>query len=110
MLVILMGEMVCANLQCGKLFLKKVHNAKYCSPECRREVTNDRVLKKYYDDKASAEARKTSSRTCTKEDCSRTLSRYNSDDMCEQHKSEDLHQRLKGWGWSKEQIKNFDFL
>lgn len=100
----------CANPTCGNDFEPKVHNAKYCSPECRRAVTNNRVLKKYYDDKASVEARKTGSRTCTVEGCPRTLSRYNPDDLCEQHKSEALRARLKSWGWGDEQIDSFDLL
>lgn len=100
----------CANPSCGKEFTPKVHNAKYCSPECRREVTNDRVLRKYYDDKAAVESRKNGSRTCTEPSCNRTLSRYNVDSMCEQHKSQALSKRLKKWGWTEEQIESFDFL
>lgn len=101
-----MTERVCANPDCNNSFTPKVHNAKYCSPDCRQKITNKRVLKRYYEKKDEKEAR--TGRTC--KFCPTKLSRYNPENVCEIHKLEQRNERLLEWGWKDDQIEQFDFL
>ena len=91
----------CANPECNKAFLPKVYNAIYCSAECRKIITNQKVLQRYYDKKA----RLNSKRICKTKKCSTILSRYNEEDICERCKRERYVQRLVGWGWSEAKVR-----
>ena len=90
----------CANPDCGKEFTPRVYNAIYCSAECRKIITNRKVLQRYYDKKA----RLNSTRTCETKECSTTLSRYNQENICECCKRERYVQRLVGWGWNEKEV------
>lgn len=92
----------CAYNKCGKSFKPKVHNAKYHSAECRRLATNEKILKKYHDDKAKRKRK----RVCKTKGCTTVLSRYNLDSICESCKTNRLIDRLVGWGWNKDKLKN----
>lgn len=92
---------ICANESCGIAFEPKAHNAIYHSSECRRVVTNKRILEKYYENKS----RTTEKRICIKIECTTVLSTYNQEDICEACKSERLVQRLKSWGWDEDALR-----
>lgn len=53
---------------------------KYCSDECCRVATNQKIKQKYYDKKARLAGKV---RICTNRGCNTKLSRYNSDSVCE---------------------------
>ena len=91
----------CANSECKKEFIPRVYNAIYCSAECRKVITNQKVLQRYYDKKA----RLNSKRTCRTKGCHTILSRYNAEDICETCKRERFIQRLVGWGWDEEKLR-----
>ena len=91
----------CANPDCKKPFTPRVYNAIYCNAECRKIITNQKVLQRYYDKKA----RLTSRRVCITDKCGTVLSRYNSEDICEQCKRERLVMRLVGWGWDEAKVR-----
>ena len=92
----------CSNPDCQKEFLAKVYNTIYCSPECRKVITNKKLLDNYYRRKEN----KTKKRVCITKTCNTVLSRYNDEDICEQCKSERFIQRLVGWGWDEESLRN----
>lgn len=92
---------VCANDECGIVFEPKAHNAIYHSAECRRVVTNKRILEKYYESKE----RITEQRICVTKKCTTILSIYNEEEICEACKSERLLKRLKSWGWDIDALK-----
>ena len=91
----------CENPECGVAFRPKVYNAIYCGSACRRIVTNQRVLQRYYDRKD----RLNSKRICTTSKCGTNLSRYNAEGICEKCKRERLVQRLVGWGWDERKVR-----
>ena len=91
----------CANPDCGKEFTPRVYNAIYCSAECRKIITNQKVLQRYYDKKA----RLNSKRTCFTKGCPTILSRYNQEDICERCKRERFVKRLVGWGWDEKEVR-----
>lgn len=91
----------CANDDCKTIFTAKVYNATYCGPECRRVVTNKKLLEKYYEDKARIKSK----RTCKTKTCSTVLSRYNKEDICEQCKKERFIQRLVSWGYDEQSLR-----
>ena len=91
-----MSVVICANESCSKTFFKKVHNAMYCSPECRRVITNQKVLDKYYEKKDKKAQR---GRICRL--CPTILSRYNEDDFCGPCGVTLLKDRLESWGWDR---------
>jgi hypothetical protein len=91
----------CSNQECKKMFSAKVYNATYCSPECRRIVTNKKLLEKYYENKE----RKNSKRVCKTNDCSTILSRYNKESICEQCKKERFIKRLVSWGYDEQKLR-----
>lgn len=95
-------ERICANEDCKQKFIAKVYNTIYCSPECRKIVTNKKLLDNYYRKKSN----KTRKRTCITKDCSTILSQYNSEDICEMCKTERYIQRLVGWGWDEQKLRN----
>lgn len=70
---------ICQNPECKARFKANAHNQKYCSEECCAEVTNERIRRKYYRDKAIKEGLE---RVCAKPSCETILSRYNLDDEC----------------------------
>lgn len=92
---------ICANEDCEKLFEAKVHNAVYCSPECRAVVTNKKVLDKYY---ANKERKKNKKRQCETPSCKTILSSYNEEDICGPCGVVRLKDRLESWGWDREAL------
>jgi thermostable 8-oxoguanine DNA glycosylase len=92
----------CANPACKKPFTPRVYNAIYCNAECRKIITNQKVLQRYYDKKA----RFTSRRICLTDECNAVLSRYNQEDICESCKRERLVMRLIGWGWDEKRVRS----
>lgn len=95
-------ERLCANEDCEKTFEPQVHNAVYCSVECRKVVTNKNVLDKYYEKK---ERKANKKRICKNKDCKTILSMYNEEDICEPCKTERLINRLSSWGWDEEKLR-----
>lgn len=86
---------ICQNPNCKKEFEPGSHNAKYCTPECRRAVTNKRVLANYHANKN----RKVEDRVC--QTCDSHLSRYNKKDICELCQSKLLMTKASKTGISK---------
>lgn len=74
-----MTEAVCARETCGKKYTQKKHNQRFCSSECLRLSTNERILAQYY---AKKEIRQGKIRICATPGCSTVLSRYNPDKTC----------------------------
>ena len=91
----------CANPNCKKPFMPRVYNAIYCNAECRKIITNQKVLQRYYDKKARLSSR----RICETKECNTVLSRYNEENICESCKRERFIQRLVGWGWSEYKVR-----
>ena len=71
--------MICAYKQCGKDFNSKTHNQKYCSDECCRTATNEKLKEQYYEKKARLQGKK---RICKTTGCTTIMSRYNEDKIC----------------------------
>jgi len=92
---------VCANEECNKEFKPKAHNAIYHSSECRRIVTNKRILAKYYEGKK----RRIPGQNCITPGCITILSIYNEEDICEPCKVERMILRLVGWGWDEKKLR-----
>jgi hypothetical protein len=72
--------MICANDGCENKFEPKTHNMKYCSDECCRVATNQKIKQKYYDKKARLAGKV---RTCKTKGCETKLNRYNVESICE---------------------------
>lgn len=70
--------MICGNIECQKPFEAGTHNQKYCSPECCRTATNERIKAQYHANKARLRG---AERRCN---CGNLLSRYNSGKICSQ--------------------------
>ncbi len=68
----------CALPECGKEFVKRSHNSKYCCHEHMRIATNRRVLQRYYELKQ----RPPSGRVCAADGCGTILSTYNRSRYC----------------------------
>lgn len=94
----------CSNPECNKVFIAKVYNAIYCSPECRRVITNKNLLANYYEKKSN----KGKKRICKTANCGTVLSRYNKEKICESCKRERYVKRLMSWGWSEKQARGED--
>lgn len=92
----------CSNTDCLVFFKPKTYNAIFCSAECRRLVTNKKLLEKYYE----AKDNKTRKRVCETDSCTTILSRYNKEGICEACKVERYIKRLSGWGWSEEKLRD----
>lgn len=92
---------VCTNDDCQKEFIAKVYNARYCSAECRRIITNKKLLEGYYEKKSN----KTKKRICKTKDCTTILSRYNKENICEHCKKERYIKRLVSWGYDEEKLR-----
>lgn len=96
------NEIKCANGVCINFFNPKTYNAIFCCADCRRVVTNKRLLDKYYQSKDN----KNKKRTCETESCTTILSRYNKEGMCEACKVERYIKRLSSWGWSEQKLRD----
>lgn len=94
----------CSNPECKKIFIAKVYNAIYCSPECRRIVTNKNLLAAYYEKKSNKDKK----RICKTDGCGTVLSRYNKEKICEGCKRERYVKRLMSWGWSEKHARGED--
>lgn len=92
---------ICANKDCKQGFIAKVYNALYCSVECRRIVTNRKLLSQYYENKNN----KNTKRKCINNNCTTVLSRYNKETICEQCKGERYIKRLVSWGYDEEELR-----
>lgn len=93
---------ICANPDCEILFEPQVHNAIYCSTDCRKIITNKNVLDRYYEKK---ERRSNKTRVCKNKDCNTVLSIYNDENICEACKTNRLIDRLVSWGWDREKLE-----
>ena len=102
--LLLFDEKICANDECNKNFRPKTYNGVYCSEECRKIVTNKKLLSKYYSDKEN----KTKKRTCATKNCTTILSRYNKEKICERCKKERFIARLVSWGWDEAKLREED--
>jgi hypothetical protein len=71
--------MKCAYDQCNKDFEPKTHNQKYCSDECCRIATNEKLKEQYYEKKARLQGKV---RICKSAGCKTSLSRYNEGNIC----------------------------
>jgi hypothetical protein len=94
-------ERICANTECSTKFVAKVYNTIYCSPECRKIVTNKKLLENYYEKKNN----KNKKRICKTQGCGTILSRYNQEKICEACKKERFIKRLASWGWDEEKLR-----
>jgi len=75
--------MKCAYEECGQEFKPKTHNQKYCSDECCRTATNQKLKDQYYEKKARLAGKK---RICKNKGCTVVLSRYNETSICDKCK------------------------
>jgi hypothetical protein len=71
--------MICARDTCNNKFEAKTHNMKYCSDECCRVATNEKLKEAYYEKKARLAGKK---RICKTPKCGSILSRYNEGKVC----------------------------
>lgn len=92
----------CANNECNKEFIAKVYNTIYCSTDCRKIITNKKLLENYYRKKEN----KTKKRVCKTKECTTILSKYNKEDICELCKTERYIKRLVGWGWDEKKLRD----
>lgn len=67
---------------CDEPFDRKTHNQRYCSAECCRLATNERIMERYYERRDNRRGRE---RVCGRTGCETKLSRYNDDDYCSVH-------------------------
>lgn len=74
---------ICARNGCEEKFTKKTHNQKYCSDECCRLATNERIMEKYY---LRRDRRQGKTRYCNICEVTR-LNRYNDSQICSSCKS-----------------------
>ena len=86
----------------GDLSIAKVYNSIYCSAECRKIITNKKLLANYYEKKAN----KNKKRICKTKTCTVVLSVYNKELICEKCKRERFVQRLVGWGWDETKVRD----
>jgi hypothetical protein len=86
--------MICAYEECNNEFEPKTHNQKYCSDECCRTATNQKLKDAYYEKKARLAGK---TRICKTQGCNVVLSRYNEGricDKCESAKREEERKAL----------------
>lgn len=76
--------MICAYDECNNEFEPKTHNQKYCSDECCRIATNQKLKEAYYEKKARLAGAK---RICKTQGCNVILSRYNEGRICDKCES-----------------------
>ncbi len=70
-------EFICAREGCDNKAVRRTHNQKFCTDECTRLATNERIMKNYYKEKARISGVK---RYCTS--CESLLSKYNPSEIC----------------------------
>jgi hypothetical protein len=75
--------MICAYEDCQKEFEPKTHNQKYCSDECCRIATNEKLKDAYYEKKARLAGKQ---RKCKTSGCNVILSMYNEGNICDKCK------------------------
>lgn len=68
---------ICKRKECFNAFVKKTHNQIYCSDECCKRATNDKIMERYYEKKR---LKNSGPRNCSV--CDVTLSRYNESNIC----------------------------
>jgi len=85
---------ICAYSKCtrGKEFEPKTHNQKYCSDECCRIATNEKLKQSYYEKKERLAGKK---RICKKSGCNVILSRYNESNICDKCVSSEREKERK---------------
>jgi len=76
--------MICAYDKCDNSFEPRTHNQKYCSDECCRSATNEKLKEQYYEKKARLAGKK---RVCKGSNCNTILSRYNESSICDSCKN-----------------------
>jgi len=76
--------MICSNDGCNNEFEPKTHNQKYCSDECCRIATNEKLREAYYEKKARLAGKV---RICKTPGCKVELSMYNEGKICDKCKS-----------------------
>ena len=76
--------MICAWEECNNFFEPKTHNQKYCSDECCRIATNQKLKDQYYEKKARLAGKE---RICKTNGCKVKLSRYNETNICDKCKN-----------------------
>jgi hypothetical protein len=69
---------------CGAEYARKTHNQRYCTAECCRLATNERIMERYYERRDN---RRGKERVCKRKGCNTTLSRYNDELLCSIHAS-----------------------
>jgi len=84
--------MICAYDQCDNEFEPKTHNQKYCSDECCRIATNEKLKEAYYEKKARLAGAK---RICKSKGCNVILSRYNESNICDKCVSSEREKERK---------------
>jgi len=72
--------MKCSYDGCFNDFEPRTHNMKYCSDECCRTATNEKLKEKYREKKERLAGKK---RICKADGCSVILSRYNESNKCD---------------------------
>ena len=75
---------ICDRDGCEQTFNKSTHNQKYCSDECCKIATNQKIKDKYYAKKDRLSGKK---RICANSDCQQSLTMYNEDNICNVCKS-----------------------
>ena len=84
--------MICAYDECDNEFTPKTHNQKYCSDECCRIATNEKLKQAYYDKKARLAGKQ---RICKTKVCTSILSRYNESNICDKCTSAEREEERK---------------
>lgn len=84
--------MICAYDKCENEFEPKTHNQKYCSDDCCRIATNEKLKEAYYQKKARLAGAK---RVCKSKGCNVILSRYNESNVCDKCLSADREKERK---------------
>ena len=99
--------MICAYSGCEgvKEFEPKTQNQKYCSDECCRIATNQKLKEAYYDKKARLAGKK---RVCKTPGCTSVLSRYNEGRICDKCISAQKEKERKTDIGIDRRIKTFD--
>lgn len=72
--------MICSRNGCSNEFHAKTHNQKYCSDDCCKIATSEKIKQKNLDRKARLSGKE---RICKTRGCSNILSRYRDGDFCE---------------------------
>ena len=80
---------------CQNNFQPKTYNQIYCTSDCTRLATNERIMENYYKRKENRQGKK---RVCHYRSCETKLSRYNDTEFCSIHESLQLDTSfIKEW-------------